>query len=49
MAVDAYQVSHIKLLNASDIATLQTWIDSHSPCTIMEIIPNGLDLIIVYI
>jgi hypothetical protein len=45
---DPYTVAHIKLLSVSDTATLQTWLDAHAQVTIMEIIPNGLDLMIVY-
>jgi hypothetical protein len=45
---DPYHVAHVKLTSASDTATLQAWIDANYPCTIVEIMPNGLDLLILY-
>jgi hypothetical protein len=48
---DPYKVTHIKLLSATDTATLQTWLDTNYPIVLIEVLPVGtvgLDLLIVY-
>lgn len=45
---DAYKIAHLKLLSATDIATIQTWLDANYPLTVTQVVFNGLDCYILY-